>query len=352
MIFSLCADIDAAENFVHLLYYIFIPDETGERVCAALERAAARGVECRVLADAAGSRPLFRRRAAALRRAGVRVHAALPVNPLRRFLARIDLRNHRKIAIIDGRIAYTGSQNIVNADYGTKHNGAWRDITIRMEGPIVPSLQRVFLEDWFSDTRELLDDDRWFPDTPDRGPAVIQAVPTGPAAVSGSFRDLAVAVIAEAEERIIITSPYLIPDELLMLSLRIAVLRGVETHIVIPRKPDQWIVAAAGRSFINDLLASGVHVHLHNDGLLHAKTLSVDDTIAVVGTANFDIRSFAINFELSLVGYGADVTRALVAEQRRHLEDHAEPVDLEQWRSRPEWKRVLENIARLFSPLL
>ncbi|MFG0276073.1 MAG: cardiolipin synthase [Phycisphaerales bacterium] len=351
MIEQLCADIDGAENFVHLLYYIFVPDDTGERVCAALERAAARSVACRVLADGVGSKPLFRARAARLRKAGVEVRAALPVNPLRRFLARIDLRNHRKVAVIDGRIGYTGSQNIVNPDYGKGKYGAWRDLSVRMEGPVVASLQRVFVEDWCSDTRELLDDERWFPDVPPRGSTVIQAVPSGPSGVSGNFRDLAVAIIAEAEERVIITSPYLIPDDQLMLSLRIAVLRGVEAHVVIPARPDHWLVAAAGRSYLRDLLDAGVHIHFHTDGLLHAKTLSVDDTLAVVGTANFDIRSFAINFELSLVAYGRQATEALVAAQRGYIEQ-SRPADADAWRKRPEWKQAAENIARLMSPLL
>lgn len=351
MIERLCADIDAATDHVHLLFYIFIPDSTGERVCAALERAAARGVRCRVLADHAGSRPLFRRRARALRRAGVAVAAALPVNPLRRFLARIDVRNHRKIGVIDGRIGYTGSHNIVDADYGKKKYGPWRDLTVRLEGPAVASLQRVFIEDWCSDTGELLEAPEHFPDLEPCGEVVAQAVPSGPAIVSGSFRDLAVAIIAEAEERVVITSPYLIPDEQLMLSLRIAVLRGVETHVVIPERPDHRLVAAAGRSFLTDLLDAGVRVHLHQDGLLHAKTLSVDRSLAVVGTANFDIRSFAINFELSLIGYGPRVTDTLRSEQDRYIA-RSRDLDAAQWRSRPEWKRVLENIARLLSPLL
>lgn len=351
MIERLCADIDSAEHFVHLLYYIVVPDQTGERICAALERASARGVACRLLADGVGARPLFRGRAAKLRAAGVEVRAALPVNPLRRFLARIDLRNHRKLAVIDGRIGYTGSQNIVNPDYGKAKYGAWRDLTVRMEGPVVASLQRVFAEDWCSDAGELLDDEQWFPAVPASGDAVIQAVPSGPSGVSGNFRDLAVAIIAEAEQRVIITSPYLIPDEQLMLSLRIAVLRGVEAHVVIPNRPDHWLVAAAGRSYLRDLLDAGVHIHFHTDGLLHAKTLSVDDTLAVVGTANFDIRSFAINFELSLVAYGHAANEALVAEQRRYI-DQSRPADAAAWGARPEWKQAAENIARLMSPLL
>jgi len=351
MIARLCADIDAAERFVHLLYYIFIADDTGQRVCAALERAAARGVTCRLLADGAGSRPFLRTRAKSLRRAGVEVCAALPVNPIRRFLARIDLRNHRKIAVIDGRVGYTGSQNIVDADYGRKKYGDWRDLSVRLEGPIVASLQRVFVEDWFSDAGELLDGEEWFPHPEPQGDTVIQALPSGPAGVSGNFRDLAVAIIAEAEERVIITSPYLIPDELLTLSLRIAVLRGVETHVVIPARPDHWLVAAAGRSYISELIDAGVQIHFHADGLLHAKTLSVDDRLAVVGTANFDIRSFAINFELTLIGYGGAATNALVVAQRRYMRQ-SEPLDPDRWAARPPWRRSLDNIARLVSPLL
>lgn len=351
MIEKLIADIAAAKHHVHLLYYIFRNDETGRRVSAAVEQAAARGVRCRVLADAVGSGDMLRGLAPGLRAAGVEVAAALPVNPVRLLLARIDLRNHRKLAVIDGRVAHTGSQNIVNADYGDKRVGMWQDLSIRLTGPSVMHFQLVFLQDWFAETGHAIDPDGLFPDAGSPGNVAVQIVPSGPTSDTRGVHELLVAAIHEAERRLIITSPYLVPSEPLMTALRVAVLRGVEVDLVVPARSDQILPDAAARAYFADLAEIGVRLHLHREGLLHAKTLTVDESFALIGSANFDTRSFDLNFELTVLLFGREVTDLVRWSQKRYL-DQSVPLDADRWRLRPRAYRLADNLARLLGPLL
>ena len=265
-----------------------------------MARAAQRGVACRVLADAVGSRRLFRRLAPYLRQRGVRIFPALPANLWRLPFKRLDLRNHRKLAVIDGRVAFTGSQNIVEASYGHKRAGVWHDIMARITGPVVRQLQGIFLEDWFYETGELLEDAALFPSCPPDGPIAVQVVPTGPDQPTELFQDLIVRAIFLARRRVVITSPYFIPNEATLLAMRLAALRGVEVDLVIPKRSDHRLVNAAGSFYCEYLMRYGVRVFLFQQGMLHAKTLTVDDELAMFGSANYDIRSFALNFELNL----------------------------------------------------
>ena len=205
----LIADIDEARQHVHLLFYIFKDDTVGRRVAEALGRAVERGVVCRVLADAVGSRQLFKRLAPSLRQQGVRIFPVLPATLWRLPFARLDLRNHRKLAVIDGSIAYTGSQNIVEASYGHKRAGVWHDIMARITGPVVRQLQGIFLEDWFYESGELLEDAALFPANPAEGPIAVQVIPTGPDQPTELFQDLIVKSIFMARRRVVITSPLL-----------------------------------------------------------------------------------------------------------------------------------------------
>lgn len=348
----LIEDIDAAQHHVHLLYYIFWPDEVGNRICDALQRAAKRGVTCRLLADSAGSRPLFRSmQYQMLISAGVQVQAALPVAPWRRKLARIDLRNHRKIAVIDGNVAYTGSHNIVEEDYGHKVAGKWVDLSGRFTGPVVSQLQMVFLEDWAFETGQRLEDDSLFPLSQATGAVSAQVVPTGPNHEAETFRRVLVAALNAANRKIIITTPYLVPDEPTTLALAMAVDRGVQVMVVVPHKSDHMLVAAAGRWYFEQLLDAGVEIYLYDDGMLHAKTITVDDAFGLLGSANIDIRSFYLNFELSVLLYGSEVTAHLRFAQQRYLQQ-SKQLDLETWRQRPVVNQYLESAAALLSPLL
>jgi cardiolipin synthase A/B len=350
MIDRLIADIDAATREVHLLYYIFVNDQTGKRVVDALIEAVRRGVTCRLLVDAVGSRPMLKDLAPILGAAGVEVHAALPVHLLRRKMARLDLRNHRKIAVIDGRIGYTGSQNIVNADYGHR-DLAWHDLSVRLEGPIVTQLQTVFIADWYFETDDILDSDRLCNPPEPAGDISIQSLPSGPNFPSENYQRLVVAAIYNAREKVTITSPYFIPDEAFLQAVEVAILGGVEVELILPRKCDQYLVGAASRSYYIDLLDMGVKLYMYEPGLLHAKTMTIDNSFGLIGSSNFDIRSFALNFEISILCYGDKPIEQLRKQQALYREEST-LLSKTEWASRSCLKQHWENIAKLLSPLL
>ncbi|MBL0928115.1 MAG: cardiolipin synthase [Phycisphaerales bacterium] len=356
---QIARDIDAATAHVHMLFYIWMPTGKSLDVCAALERAARRGVECRVLVDAVGSKEFvgsepWERMVAA----GVRCVEALPVNPLRMLLARIDLRNHRKIAVIDGRVAYSGSQNLTDETFTKRGKGPWIDTTLRIEGPAAQALQTVFLRDWSLDSGEVLPDiDRWMPDLGDPGKVrppgdtVVHVIPSGPGPQPDAVHQAFLAMLFAAREEIIMTTPYFVPDEGTRAALVNAALRGVAVTIILPDELDAPVVAAAGRSHYDDLLAAGVTIAHHVGGLLHAKTATIDRRLAVVGSANFDVRSFWLNFETTMFIYDRDFAGTLRFLQRSYL-DESQALHLAEWRARPAWRRFLDNSAQLLSPLL
>ncbi len=346
-------DIHAAEHHVHLLYYIFWDDASGRRVIDALIAAAQRGVPCRVLVDAAGSRQLLKGRAPReMIGHGVAFHAMLPVTPWRRRLARIDLRNHRKLAVIDGRTAYAGSHNLVNPDYNrADYEGDWIDLSGRFTGPVVAQFQAVFLDDWTFTTHERLESDDLFPLLDPTGAMTMQVVPTGPNHEADSFRRVVLTALNAAEERIIMTTPYLVPDEPTILALMMAADRGVAVDILTPAKGDHPLVNAAAASNYETLMDAGVTIHRFHGGLLHAKTATVDDAFAFLGSANLDIRSFDLNFEINTLMYGRQITERLRHVQLDFLA-MSDPLDAERWRRRPALRRYVENAAALLSPLL
>lgn len=346
----LIADIRAAEQHVHLLFYIYADDATGRRVAEALFAAAARGVRCRVLVDAVGSRTMFKRMAPAMRAQGIEVFRALPASLFRRRMARLDLRNHRKLAVIDGRVAYTGSQNLVNADYG-RRDLAWHDMMVRITGPVVLELQAVFVSDWYFETDEILDSQDIFPEPIRAGRVAAQTLPSGPSYPTENYQRMVVAALHAARRRVTITTPYFVPDEPFMQAMEVAVLRGVEVELVVPQRFDQILVGAATRAFYDDLLAAGVSVYLYQPGLVHAKTMSIDDAWAMIGTSNFDIRSFALNFEINMVFFGVEVAEQLRARQQEYIEQSVR-LSAAQWQRRPRRQRMGQYIARLLAPLL
>jgi cardiolipin synthase len=344
-------DIDCAENHVHLLFYIFADDATAERVAEALGRAVKRGIECRVLVDAVGSRPWRRGVRRLLNAHHVDWWFALPVNPFRMLLRRLDLRNHRKLAVIDGRIAYTGSQNIVDEGYGHR-DLAWRDLMVRLEGPIVAQLQVVFVQDWYFETGVLLqNNDALFPEPGRPGTVPIQTLPSGPSYPTENYQRMVVAAVHAAQREVIITTPYFVPDEVLLQAIEVAELRGVEVRVIVPEQSDQIIVGAASRAYYENLLRLGADIYLFQDGLLHAKTVSVDDSMTFLGTANLDVRSFALNFEINLVFYGAQETAILRAVQSDYMQK-SRLLSAEEWAQRGRATRLFQDIAKLFSPVL
>jgi cardiolipin synthase len=348
----LAADIDAAKHHVHLLYYIFAADQTAGKIIDALVRAAQRGVRCRVLVDSLASRRYLGALDARLTPAGVQLVESLPVGfwrLLRWQTARVDLRNHRKITVIDGRVGYTGSQNLVDSHF--KEDLTYDEMVVRVTGPIVLELQYVFATDWFVETEEVLDGPEIYPDPERPGTAAAQVLPSGPGLPTENNQRLFVSLIHGARGKVVITTPYFIPDEPLLQAMQTAVLRGVEVHLIVSERADQLLVALAQRSYYGEMLELGIQIHLYRRHFLHAKHLSIDNEVALIGSSNMDIRSFQLNNEISVLFYGDDVARRLHLEEERYLQK-SRALDAGHWARRPLAHKVFEQLARQLSPLL
>ena len=345
----LLRDIDAAKDHVHLVFYIIRNDGVGRSVVEALERASARGVACRVVADALGSRQFLRRLAPRLNRKGIRVVPAMPFNPLKGRLARLDVRNHRKIAVIDGRVGYIGSWNIVDPGFRPAAKGLYHDLMARVQGPAVLHLQLLFLEDWMLEVGESLASDDVLVKPDPAGDVVAQLMPSGPLYPFPPVRDQTVELLSLARRRVILTTPYFIPDEAVMLGAALAAQRGVEVNVILPARSDSHLADAAGRAYSAELADAKVHVHCYRAGFLHAKSMTVDDEIGMIGSANFDIRSFRLDVEANLILYTATAVTALREIQDQYM---ARSVPfLEQWKDRSWLRRVVDDSAKLISPL-
>lgn len=349
----LCADIDAAKEHCHFLFYIWLDDESGRRVAQSLAAAAKRGVACRVLVDAVGSRGfLASETKAEMVRAGVKVAAAMPAGLLRLLLVRLDLRNHRKIAVIDGQIGWTGSQNIANASFAPKARYApWVDCMVRISGPVVHDLQTLFVEDWYLDSDEAIDSVlRHAAPVREHG-SVAQFLGTGPGSSRAAARLLVQAMLQVAREEIILTTPYFVPDDATLTSLCTSARRGVQVKLIVPRRNDSRLVALASRGFYEPLLEAGIEILEYNGGLLHAKTVTVDRRLALITSANLDRRSFELNFEAGLVVYDDDFASVLRFLQVGYMEQSTH-VDRARWLKRSLRSRLAQNAAQLLSPLL
>ncbi len=349
MIARLIADIDAARIHVHLLFYIFEDDATGRRVADAAIRAAGRGVKCRVLMDGAGSARALKRLAPKMRAGGVSVLAMLPVGIFRQKAARFDLRNHRKIVVIDGCIGYAGSQNIADAE--SEPGLVSEDLTVRVRGPVVSQLQVIFLADRFIEVEQRIDTPDLFPAPTQPGTAAAQALPSGPGYRYANAQKTMVALIHGARERVAITTPYFIPDDAFLQAMQTAVLRGVEVHLVVSARADHRFVRHAQESYYEALLEAGVHIHRYRPRFLHAKHMSIDDSVAFIGSSNVDLRSFTLNNEISLLIYAAEVVEKLRAIEERYFAS-SELLTAKKWARRPLWLKVLQNTARLADSLL
>lgn len=349
-------DIENAKKHCHLLYYIWMPEGRGKEIGDALIGAAKRGVECRVLVDWVGAKSFLgcdecRR----MREAGVRVVGALPAGFLRMLFARADLRNHRKISVIDGTIAYCGSQNLTDKTFRNKRRkkvGPWIDTTVRITGPAVQALQTVFLRDWAAETDEKLKDpEEFYPSAQKTGSSIVHVVPSGPGPQPDAIRQALLAAVFSAREEIVMVTPYFVPDESMKAALVNASLRGVSVTLIMPDTLDARLVEAASRAQFQDLLDAGVNIALHPEGLLHAKTATVDRKLGMVGSANLDMRSFWLNFEITLFVYDGDFTDELRRQQRRYLKE-SNPVSAKMWRERPWVERFADNLAQLAGPIL
>lgn len=346
------ADIEQARHSCHLEFYIWHPGGWVDSVAEALMDAAARGVECRVMVDAVGSKPMLRHpQWQALQRAGVAVAVALPTGLISMFVSRADLRNHRKVVVIDGAVAYTGSQNMVDPRYFKQDAGVgqWVDAMTRIEGPAATALAVSFMSDWEVVTGEHLTVPAVTPPFPE-GPA-IQLAPSGPGPDPLAILKLLLGVVYRARRELVITTPYFVPDDSLLTALVSAAQRGVSVTVVVPARNDSWLVDHASRSFFDDLLRAGVSIATFEGGLLHTKSITVDGELCVFGSLNLDMRSLWLNFEMSLLVYDREFTARLRVMQDAYLA-RAPYLDRESWLKRPLRRKFLENTVRLTAPLL
>ena len=353
---AMVADIDAAKDHVHLLFYIWLPDHNGMKVVEALKRAAVRGVTCRAMADDLGSRTMIRSdHWQAMRAAGVRVAAGLPIGHvlLRPFHGRIDLRNHRKIVVIDDRITYCGSQNCADAEFLVKAKYApWVDAVMRFEGPIARQNQFLFASDWMTYVDEDLDDLLRKPlPLPIPGGVPAQVVGTGPTVRYSAMPEMFESLLFAARRDVVITTPYYVPGDSLQNALCTTAYRGVDTTIVFPARNDSWIVGAASRSYYADLLAAGVRIYEYDGGLLHTKSLTVDGEITLIGSANMDRRSFELNYENNILFHDSALTDVMRKRQHEYLA-RSHPVTKEAVMAWPMSRRLWNNLIATLGPVL
>ena len=347
---ALLADLDGAREEIHLLYYLMFDDAVGQAFADSLARAARRGVRCRLLLDAVGGKRGLRAFARPLRAAGVEVRATLANGLAWRRSARMDLRNHRKIAVIDGRIGYIGSQNLAAPGFVAGFPN--REVVARVHGPVVMQLAALFASDWYIESGQALAiGSPPAPDASAAGSVPAQVLPSGPAYPFENARNIVIALIQRAQRRVVLATPYFVPDDATLSALRIAALSGVEVQLILSRPSNQHLTAWAQVSYFDELLAAGVRIARHQPHFLHAKHLSVDDDIALVGSINLDIRSFALNAEVGLLCYDRTLVARLHAIEDQYLAQ-ADHVELQAWRRRPAWRHSIEGIARLADSFL
>ena len=353
---AMVGDIDAASDHVHLLFYIWLSDNNGRKIIEALKRAAARGVTCRAMADDLGSRALIRSRHwKDLRDAGVRVAAGLPIgNPLLRALrGRIDLRNHRKIVVIDDRITCCGSQDCADPEFRVKAKFApWVDAVMRFEGPIARQNQFLFASDWMTCVDENLEAllRRPLP-LPTSGAVPAQVIGTGPTVRYSAIPEMFESLMFGARREIVVSTPYYVPDESLQNALCTTANRGVDTTIIFPARNDSWIVGAAIRSYYAELLAAGVKIYEYVGGLLHTKSLTLDGEITLIGSANMDRRSFELNYENNILFYDPALT-ADVRQRRQSYIAKSKLVTKEMVEAWSVGRRLWNNSIATLGPVL
>jgi len=352
---AMVADMDAAVDHIHLIFYIWLEDNNGRKVVAALKRAAARGVSCRAMADGLGSRAMIRSSSwQEMQDAGVQLAEALRIgNLLMRIVrGRIDLRNHRKIVVIDNRITYCGSQNCADPEFRVKPKFApWIDVLMRFEGPIARQNQHVFIGDWMTsvdeDIRDILAQD-----VHTTGPGfTAQVIATGPTVRDSAMPETFETLMHAARRTLTITTPYFVPKESMQAALCAAAHRGVVTTLILPARNDSWQVAATSRSYYEELLEAGVKLYEFSGGLLHTKSLTVDEDMTLIGSANMDRRSFDLNYENNILLFDKALTGEMQNRQQSYLaaSHQVSIVDVTAWSL---GRRLWNNTVGMMSPLL
>lgn len=352
---TMVADIDAATDHVHLLFYIWMPDNNGTKMAQALKRAVARGVTCRAMVDDIGSHLLIQSDLwKDMEASGIRLCRVLEVgHPLMRiFDGRIDLRNHRKILVIDNKVTYCGSQNCADPEFLTKAKYApWVDAVMRFTGPIVRQNQHVFASDWMAYNNEDIRETMLQPLVAPEPGFPAQVIASGPTARYSAVPETFETLIYSARRELFITTPYYVPVSSLQAAICAAGNRGVDTSIIFPARNDDFAVGATSKSYYEDMLASGVKIYEYQAGILHAKTMTVDGDITLIGSANMDRRSFDLNYENNILLCDAATTAAMRQRQQEYLADCL-PVTADQvaaWN----WKqRLWNNTLAIVGPVL
>ena len=357
---AMAAEIDRAQKWVHVEFFIAAWDDTTRRCFSAMERAVARGVSVKLLADHISSAKVAHSKEtfAELDRIGVKWAWMLPVMPFKGKYQRPDLRNHRKIVVVDGKVAFMGSQNLISRDYDSEKNIKrglkWQELVTRLTGPVVASVNTVFLSDWLIETDENLVETEHvrtseipIETTPDA--VDCQVVPSGPGYRTENNLRMFLSLIYGATEKVILTSPYFVPDEAMVYAITTACRRGLEVQLFVSEIGDQGLVYHAQRSYYEDLLEAGVKIFLYPAPfILHSKHFSIDDNIAVIGSSNMDIRSFSLNMEVSLMVLGESFVAGM-REVEQGYRDAGRQLTLEEWKREPARATFLDGVARLTS---
>ena len=347
---ALFADIEQAKKHIHVEYYVLLDDAIGTRLQQALIQKAKEGLEVRVIYDSFGSRKTKKKFFEEFRKAGIETEPFLKLT-LPALTSRINYRTHRKIVVIDGQIGYVGGMNVADRYLTGFSWGCWRDTHARIEGKGVQGLQSVFLIDWYFVSQTLITSREYFPMLGNYGESPMQIVNSGPLSEMNEISHGIMQAIYDAKQSIFIQPPYFLPPDAMIDALQAAAIRGVDVRIMLSKRSDVPLVQMASRSFIKDMLKAGVKVYFYKKGFLHSKTMTFDTSLTLIGSANFDSRSFEQNFEVEAFIYDEKVTadaNEIFAEDQRE----SEIVILREWVKRPVTMRFMESVMRLFAPLL
>ncbi|MDD5406298.1 MAG: cardiolipin synthase [Sulfurovaceae bacterium] len=372
MIESLVRDIDNAKQHIHILFYIWFADDSGRKIANALMRASNKGVMCRVLVDAVGSRKLISSNVwKDMRKSGVHVASSLSIGNmlLRMILGRVDLRNHRKIVVIDNRITYCGSQNCADANFYPEDKYAfWVDAVVRFTGPIALQNQHLFVQDWLAATREYLP-----PTYESEQPKDIidltnvkiledisgktnrccpaQVVGTGPTERHDALSDIFQVIISSARQNLTITTPYFVPNEPVLNAICSVARMGVVVKLILSHNADSWFVRAASHSYYPELLEAGVEIYEYQSEVLHSKLLTIDGELGMIGSANLDRRSFDLNYENNIIFYDQKLTKDILERQQVYI-NKSMRIAIEEVNSWSKPNLLWYNINATMSPLL
>ncbi len=348
---SIIESLEQAQNFIHLEYYIFTDDEIGRKIIEVLKRKAAEGIEVRLIVDDVGSWELKKPFFDEMWNAGIQTYSFLQVR-FPNLTSKVNYRNHRKIIVVDGLIGFLGGINIADRYVkGSEKLGFWRDTHLKIEGNSVNALHTVFLTDWYFVSQIELHDNKYFALREPIGEHIMQIVASGPDSdwpgiMMGIFH-----AISSAEKSVYIATPYFMPSESVLLALKTVALGGVDVRIIIPERSDAIVTHLSSKSFISEMLEADVKFYFYQKGFLHSKTIVVDESIAIIGSANMDFRSFEQNFEITAFIYDEEIATEMKDSFMDDIKNSC-LIDIAGWRSRSKVEKIKESFARLMSPLL